>query len=213
MVNREFLLFSNEGRTKGDFNPKNLMRAGRLDIVVNSLIQSLFVSEKIRLDVRIHLILNGPPDPPKYIYINPKPETPFSKKDLGTLIKIALSKYRPNKRVEALPGIFIEKKYYEDVLDSLEGKHIFLLDRKGIFIDEINFKEFLDRDMVFILGDHLGLPKYAKRYAIKKNAIRLSLGNVTYYTSQCIAIINFYLDKSFEKVKLMDFKSKEIEEV
>ena len=100
---REFILFSELGRTRGDF--KDLKKAGRLDIVANSIIHAFFVSNGLRSDVTMHIILNGPPDPPKHIKIISNKKTPFSKKDIGGLIRIALWKYRPNKEVEALPGV------------------------------------------------------------------------------------------------------------
>ena len=46
---------------------------------------------------------------------------------------------------------------------------------------------------VFILGDHEGFDKQAKKF-LKKNVNRLSLGPQIYFTSQAITIINYELD-------------------
>ena len=53
----------------------------------------------------------------------------------------------------------------------------------------------IKEEPIFVLGDHLGLPRKEKRF-IKKNCEEIiSLGNIPYFSSQCIAIINHYLDK------------------
>ena len=196
MVTREFVIYSNEGKTSPKFIGKNLMKAGRLDIVVNSIIQALFVSERVRANTKVHVFLYGSPDPPRLITISPKKETPFSKKDLGELIRIALFKYKPNRVVEALPGVYVQKKHIEDFIAEQENKVLFWLDKNGTFIDEVDFNTFPTKSFVFFLGDHLGLPRYVKSL-LRKKAYRLSLGRVEYFTSQCVTILNFYLDKLF----------------
>ena len=79
------MLFSEDGRTKGDF--KDLMKAGRLDIVCHSVISSLFLSNAVRDHVDLHIVLNGPPDPPKHIEIKYDPEASISKKDIGFSVR------------------------------------------------------------------------------------------------------------------------------
>lgn len=190
---RNFILFSNRGYTSPNF--KNLMKAGRLDIVANSIIHCFFLSNSIRKDVRMSIILNGPPDPPKHIEINYNEKLQISKKDVGELLRIVLWKYKRDKRIEALPGIFIEKKSFEKVIEEIsKTSKIYLLEKKGKFIDEINFEK--NKDLTFVLGDHEGLPKDKKNFLEKFPIEKISLGNLEYFTSQCIVIINFYLDKN-----------------
>ncbi|MCS7123492.1 MAG: tRNA (pseudouridine(54)-N(1))-methyltransferase TrmY [Candidatus Aenigmarchaeota archaeon] len=190
---RAFLVFSNRGYTSGNF--KDLMKAGRLDIVVHSIIHSFFLSNKLRSDVKMDIILNGPPDPPKHIEIVPNEKTPFSKKDVGELIKIVLWKYKKGKKVEALPGIFVEKKSFEDViLDLKKDFLIYVLDRKGKSLEEVKFE---NKNLLFVLGDHEGIPKEKKSFLKKYAKDFISLGSVEYFTSQCIVILNYFLDKLY----------------
>lgn len=191
---REFILLSNHGRTKGDW--KDLMAAGRMDIVVHSVISSLFLSNAIRSDVILHIILNGPPDPPKHIEIRYEEGLPISKKDVGNLIRSALWKYKPKKKVRAFPGVYVEKKSFRRLVEEKieEGKEIHYLDKKGEDISKVKFRE----NIVFILGDHEGIPKQEKRF-LKKNATALSIGPNMYFTSQCISFLNIWLDRHFFK--------------
>ncbi len=195
---RRFLIFFNEARSDPFW--KDPMKAGRMDIVSNVIIHSFFVSNAMRGNVKLHLILNGPRDPPKHIEITSNPETPFSKKDVAELIRIALWKYEKRKRkTEALPGVFVEKKSFEEVLDGEESPK-YLLDIKGKPLWEVEIGE----NPLFILGDHLGLPKDKYRYARKNVDEIISLGPVTYFTSQCIMILHFWLDMKGREIEIWE---------
>ena len=109
---REFVYFSRDAHTSGNF--KDLMKAGRLDIAIHVIIGSFFLSNKTREDVKLHLVFYGKPDPPKHIEISSSEEMFkfLSKKDVAGLIKRILFKYKKNKRVEAFPSCFVEKKIF-----------------------------------------------------------------------------------------------------
>lgn len=188
---RNFVYFSSEARTSGNFNVSELMKAGRMDIVMHVIINSFFLSHSLRDDVKLHLIFYGAPDPPKHIEIQVKPETKLSKKDVANLIKKILYKYREGKKTEVLPGCSIEKKSFLNVISELakEGKKIFVLDKRGEDIRKVKIPE----KSVFILGDHNGLPrKELKR--LKKIAGSISVGPRIYFASQIITILNNALD-------------------
>ncbi len=188
---RHFVYFSSEARTSGNFNVSELMKAGRMDIVIHVIINSFFLSHSLRDDVKLHLIFYGAPDPPKHIEIQVKPETRLSKKDVANLIKKILYKYREGKKTEVLPGCSIEKKSFLNVISELakEGKKIFVLDKRGKDIRNVRIPE----KSVFILGDHNGLPrKELKR--LKKIAESISVGPRIYFASQIITILNNALD-------------------
>ena len=81
---------------------------------------------------------------------------PFSKKDLADLLRIALGKYKKDRKIEALPGVFIEKKnlneFLKEKLEEFEKQEIkgrlFILDKKGDF-------EFLKKDEYTIIDKSL----------------------------------------------------------
>ena len=200
---REFIYYSNKGRTSGNFD--DLMKAGRMDIVCHIVINSFFLSQKMRDDVKLHLILNGPPDPPKHIEIkaNTKdgmPETgkevgsvDISKKDIAGLLKIILYKYKKGKKTEVYNRIFVEKKSFVKMIDELKDRNIYLLDKKGEDISRINIKE----NPVFIIGDHEGIPKKIKRYILNnKNVKSVSIGPQVYFASHVVVILNNILDRN-----------------
>ena len=74
---RHFVYFSRNARTSGNF--KDLMKAGRMDIVLHVIINAFFLSHKKREDVKIHLVFYGAPDPPKHIEMQIKKGLDMSK--------------------------------------------------------------------------------------------------------------------------------------
>jgi tRNA (pseudouridine54-N1)-methyltransferase len=189
---RHFVYFSKSARTSGNFNTNELMKAGRMDIVIHSMIQALFLSHDFRKDVKMHLVFYGAPDPPKHIEIQVNENTEISKKDVANLIKKILYKYKPSEKREVHPGCFVEKRPLLKVIEELQeqGKEIFVLDKKGQDIRKIQIKS----EPVFILGDHEGLPKKELK-RLKKIAIPVSIGPNMYFASQVVTIVNNELDR------------------
>jgi len=189
---RHFVYFSKNARTSGNFRVDKLMEAGRMDIVMHVIIHSFFLSNKLRENVKVHLVFYGSPSPPRHIELQIKPETNLSKKDIGNLIKKILYKYREGKKTEVLPGCWIEKKNFSKVIEDLEGKgknEIFILDKKGESLRKVE----IPKNCVFVLGDHDGLPK--KEVKRLKNITKpISVGKEIYFASQVVTIINNELD-------------------
>lgn len=193
-MKRIFILFSNHGRTRGDW--RELMAAGRLDIVVHSIISAFFLAKAMRRDTRLHVVLNGPPDPPKHIQFDYDPEMPISKKDIGNLLRATLWKYKPGRKVSAFPGIAIEKLGFEKLIEDYASRpdcELYLLDPRGLDIAQFDFP---DKELVFVLGDHEGIPKPQKRRVKKRATAVLSIGPLPYFTSQCITVVNNFLDRT-----------------
>lgn len=188
---REFIYFSSKARTNGNFS--DLMKAGRLDIACHVVIMAFFISRKIRDDVKLHLLFYGPPDPPKHLELNSSQTMRefLSKKDVSGLLKRMLYKYKKDQKIKVFPGCFIEKKSFSEVVNNMkqENKKIYLLDKDGSDIRKMKF----EKNAVFILGDQEGIPKHELK---KLKVEKVSLGNVTYFASQALTILQNELDRA-----------------
>ncbi len=188
---RHFVYFSTTAKTTGNFDVNNLVKAGRMDIVMHSIISSLFLSNDFRRDVKVHLVFYGMPDPPKHIELQITDELEISKKDVANLIKKMLYKYKQGQKNEVFPECFIEKKSFLKVIEELaEENEIYVLDKRGEDIREADIKE----NCVFVVGDHHGLPKKELK-RLREIATPISVGNKMYFASQTITIVNNELDK------------------
>jgi tRNA (pseudouridine54-N1)-methyltransferase len=188
---KHFVYFSTTAKTTGNFDVNNLVKAGRMDIVMHSIISSLFLSNDFRRDVKVHLVFYGMPDPPKHIELQVTDELEISKKDVANLIKKMLYKYKQGQKNEVFPECFIEKKSFLKVIEELaEENEIYVLDKRGEDIREADIKE----NCVFVVGDHHGLPKKELK-RLREIATPISVGNKMYFASQTITIVNNELDK------------------
>lgn len=189
----EFLYYSKSAVTSGSFIKDNLMEAGRMDIAINVLISVFFLSHDIRKDVKLHLIFDGPPNPPVHILIEYDEKLPISKKDVAGLIKRILHKCptEKGKVVNPLPGCFVEKKSFEALIKELDesGKNVFVLDKKGEDIRDLKLKG----NEVFVLGDQDGFPEDKRR--LLKRIDKVSVSPKILFASQVVTIIHNEIDR------------------
>ena len=182
-MNREFLLFSRLGNTSGHFN--NLHDDGRLDITYECIIASFFLSHGLRRNVTFHSILNGPPMPPIHLQIDGKTLSDV-RTDVWTWQRI-LKKVISGK---SHPGIISNKQSFESLIkEKADTKQIFVLEEDG---EKIESKD-LSSNSVFVLGDHIGLPKKVENYTLRFGK-KISLGKKPYLASSCITILNYLFD-------------------
>jgi len=189
---KHFIYFSKSAATSGKaLSQGNLMKAGRMDIVIHSLIQALFISKEYRTDTVFHLVSYGMPDPPKHIEIQIKDKNIIKKSDVATLIKKILYKCEAGKKKEIFPGCFVEKKALLPVIEELiaKGNDVFILDKRGEDLRKIKMK----KEVGFIIGDHDGLPKKEMK-RLKQIAVPVSVGPKMYFASQVVAVVNNELD-------------------
>jgi len=198
---REFIYYSKNAVTAGNFIKDDLMRAGRMDIVCQIVIMAFFVSHHTREDVKLHLVFDGPPNAPMHLELFPgenfsiesENKIDISKKDIAGLIKKMLYKYKAGKKVEVAPGYFIEKKGLNDLVEDLigKGKKVYLLEKRGEDIREI---KDLDKG-VFVIGDQDGIPKQELRKLKNLGIEKISVGNQMYFASQTLTILQAELDR------------------
>lgn len=180
---REFILFSRLGKTNSAFN--NLHDAGRLDIVYECIVTSLFLSHGIRRDVTFHAMLNGPPHPPLHIQIDGN-----ALYDVRTDVDTWQQILRKIIAGKSHPGISVDKTSFEALLKTeAQTHHVYVLEEGGKNIAETE----LAVNAIFVLGDHVGLPKKAETFALRYGE-KISLGKQPYLAASCITIINYLLD-------------------
>ena len=181
----EFMLHSRKGWTSGNF--KTLYQAGRLDIVYQCILTSIFKSHAHRHDVIFHAILNGPPGPPQRLEVNGDElhDVRLDEHSWEQLIRNVLNG-------QSHPGVKAEKGSLQKLVQVKTGQEIpiYVLEERGRHIREIDF----DESAVFVLGDHIGLPKNDEKFVLRYGE-KVSLGKQRYLAASCIDIINYVLDE------------------
>jgi tRNA (pseudouridine54-N1)-methyltransferase len=196
---REFIYYSRTAPTAGSYIREDLQESGRIDIAIHVIIAAFFLSHKLRTDTKLHLLFAGPPTPPRHLELFPVTESEtgvekiyLAKKDVSSILKKMLYKYREGEKKEVFPGFWIEKKGFLETVSDMhkEGKNLYVLDADGEDIRTVEIK----KNPVFILGDHKGLPeKELKR--LKQMCTPVSIGKRVYFASQTVAVVNNEIDR------------------
>ncbi len=183
-MSREYVLFSRIGRTSPNF--KNLHDAGRLDIVYECAKAALLMSQAIRKDTVFHAILNGPPNPPLHIRI--EGTTLY---DIRTDEQTWTHILRKTLNGKPHPGISLDKTSFEALIKTqAQNAEIYVLEEGGKNVKDIK----LGINPVFVLGDHIGLPKTVERFTLRYGK-KISLGKHAYLAASCVTILNYLLDQ------------------
>jgi tRNA (pseudouridine54-N1)-methyltransferase len=183
-MNREFLVYSRKGRTNSRFT--DLVEAGRLDLVHECIVASLFLSHGLRRNVTFHALLNGPPRPPVHLKIDGR--TLYDVRTDQQTWREILRKVLAGK---THPGIAVDRTSFEALLKAkADETSVYVLEENGKDISEVN----IGKDSAFVLGDHIGLPKTVENFALRYGE-KLSLGRQPYLAASCITILNYLLDR------------------
>ncbi|MBD3155121.1 MAG: tRNA (pseudouridine(54)-N(1))-methyltransferase TrmY [Candidatus Aenigmarchaeota archaeon] len=177
---REFILFSRTARTDDNF--KFLREGGRLDVVYQCILMSIFSSHRHR-NTKLHAILNGPPNPPLHLEVDGS-ELRDARVDEKTWENILRKVLSGGKH----PGIRLGKKSFQELVK--EKNKLYVLEERGKDIVEVEF----DENPVFVLGDQVGLPKKDEGFALRYGE-KISLGKGLYLSSSAIDIVNWWLDR------------------
>jgi len=187
---RTFVLYARKARTDSNFKLTDLINAGRMDLVCRCISSALWLSHKAREDVRMFVVLNGPPKPPvticfqgseySTVYVDEQTNAKWIKKILSMNF---------GKEWLEVEGTKVARKSFQEVLTELKGKN-YVLHEKGTFIENVK----LDKKPIIVLGDNIGVPKAEESFALR-NGEKISLGKKVYLASACISIVNWILDQ------------------
>ena len=186
---REFVLFSRNGTTASHFKASDLGSVG-LDLVARCISAAFLVSSHIRRDVVLHVFLGGPPSPPAYLRFdgNGLRSLDPHESGIGQVLQGALGSLRGGRSPQGVIASKVSFEYF--VRKHCTNKRVFVLEEGGRDVDETDLE-----GATFILGDKIGLPKKEEIYVERHGAVKLSIGSTRYFSSQCIVILNYELDR------------------
>jgi len=157
-----------------------------MDIACRCITACLWLSDELRKDSIFHLLLEGPPSPPKLLTFNPLKLKRFypDERNVASHIKLALLG-------KSQPGISLKIISFNEFLEQQrEQKQIIILDSKGKDIRKTDISE----NVLFVLGDNRGLGEDIE-------GEKVSVGKKVYLSSQVISIIQNELDRREESWK------------
>ena len=195
---RTFIIKANEAHTKADFRLSDLPgTSGRIDVLCRFLNSAFLLSHGFRKNVRVWLLLYGPPEPPKAIRfegsrlkVRINPDERSTAKLIMKALKAGEDLKGPGREVEVYPGLYVSNRTFEDVIRlTLKNSALYYLHEDGKPITAVSFPG----NVAFVLGDHKGLSREDEAF-LEGIAERVSVGRKSYLASHVVAYVNIHLD-------------------
>ncbi|MBI4145481.1 tRNA (pseudouridine(54)-N(1))-methyltransferase TrmY [Candidatus Woesearchaeota archaeon] len=191
---RTFILRARKSVTK-PFDIDDLSSAGNMQVVASCIGNALWVSNNVRSDTVVHVVLEGPPTPPLTVtfYGAAIKDLPFDERGIAFFVNKAIKKsIKMGDSKEVSPGVMVSRKSFEEVVKAhTETSAVFYLHPKGKDVRSVEFTE----DVTFVFGDYIGMPEKSESFLDKLGAERVTLGPVVLFASQCVTIVQNELDR------------------
>lgn len=195
---RTFIIRARKGTTRWELLRSQVGTKAHFEVVAHSVINAFFVSNGFREDVEVYIVLDSSEDFPRTIKLSGAEGISiagFHESAVLDLIEQALKDsvdLQKDETRKLAPGLQISGFGFEKLVGGLlENRTVYLLDPKG---DDIRSAE-LASDPVFILSDHLALPKNNVKSFTRRGLKMISLGKKMLFASQCVVLINHELDR------------------
>jgi len=195
---REFILRARKGPSTPDFSLDALPKVCHLEIVAHCIANAVFYSLNLRSSVKIHIVLDGPSDPPKIVRIESDrlgSLDGFDEQALTGVLREALDVGQGlllQQERESRPGVFVAKRSFESLVrQQATAGPMFVLQKRARDVREIEFSD----TSTFVFSDHLSMPKKTDRFMLRLGAEPISVGPKMLFASQCITLVHNELDR------------------
>jgi len=192
-----FVVIGQKVCTDGRFSLNDLTGStGRLDVLLRCINSSFMLSNDIRRDVELYLVLQGEPDAPKTIllkgselkYLNP------DERATAALVKNALMvKNITQEWTKSTPGIMVARHDFPGLLKQMEGRRLVYLKEEGSSLKDAK----LSQDDIFVLGgkDDISADEEAL-ISQWPETLKISLGPKSLHADHCITVTLNAIDNS-----------------
>lgn len=195
---RIFVLRARKGPTDYRSLHKYFGDPDHFEIIPHAISAALFVSKNIRRDTIIHIVLEGPPDPPKILTFDPNrlgyiggfDETAITEA-ISEILKEARGIKTGEERISQR-GIIARRLSFERLIRDMSlSCPTYILSKKGTDLRSID----LTPDSCFILTDHIGMQKKTGNLLNRLGIREISLGPKMLFAAHCIVLVHNELDR------------------
>lgn len=196
---RTFIIKARKGTTRWEKVRAQIGAKEHFEVICHSIMNAFFLANDFRLDTEMYIILDSSDDFPRTIKLTANEGLSFSGFCETAIIEIIEKALKNSmdlqkdqtKKIEA--GVEISGFGFEKLIQQLfPTRTLYLLGPKGQDIREAN----LQPNPVFILSDHLAMPKKIMQ-ALKRQGLQtLSMGKQMLFASQCVTLLNYEMDRA-----------------
>ena len=175
---------------------RSVGRDGHVEYLAQVIQHALLVSKGHRPDVMLTLVLEKSRDYSRAVSFNGGTLGSLSGWDENAILDLLKDVLNAGQIMEKdqsivfADGVTVCASSFERLVRERTGR-LCILDPKGGDIRDVAVPE----NPVFLLTDHIPMPKNTLKYLARLKAIKLSLGPIMLHASQCITIIHNELDR------------------
>lgn len=192
---RDFLVAFSRARSAPDVSLDDLpSQGGRFDLVCRTVSSALLVSNGMRRDTRLTLVLEGPPKPPLAIRLRGDRIKNLHPDERSIAAWLSRSMHKP-----AVPGAWLDAG---DGIEIARTSASELVEARGTapLVVLVEDGEPLERarplpDSLVVLGDDRGFSPAMVSALVGRPAARVSLGPVALHTDQCVTVLHHWWDR------------------
>ena len=196
---RTFVIRARKASVSADKVFSQVGNGGHFEIIAHTLMNAFYVSNDMRSDVEVYIVLDSSVDFPRTLKFSSAKGISFSGFHEHAILEVvasALAKgsnLTKNGKLILEPGIEIYGFGFEVLMKELiETAPVYLLDKKGEDIRTLDF----ETDSIFVLSDHLAMPKNSIKSLERKGLKKISLGKKMLFASQSIVLVHNELDRA-----------------
>ena len=195
---RTFVIRARKGTVQADRVFSQVGSDAHFEIIAHTLANAFYVSNGMRSHVEVYVVLDSATDFPRTLKFSSNDALSFPGFHEHAILQVIVSvlekghKIMKGERLVILPGIELYGFGFETLMKELIGRgFVYLLDKKGRDIRSIP----LEPQGIFILSDHLVMPKNSIKSLERKGLIKISLGKQMLFASQCVVLVHNELDR------------------
>ena len=160
--------------------------------------RSSHTASQMPCSVAIHIVLDGPADPPKAIRLESEALGSLGGFDERSLCRVIQEALRAGRGIslgeerQTSCGAFVAKKGFETLVRERAAQSAaYVLSPSGTDIREITFPS----DSTFVFTDHLSMPKKTAKYLRRLGIQPVCVGPRALFASQCVVLVHNELDR------------------
>ena len=195
----EYVVRARKAPTDAGLFMKAIGSGAHVEYLAQIMINCLFISKGHREDTILTLVLEDSRDYSRALSFEGGKLGSFGDlTEAGMLRTVAdcltlASKLRKEEIITQENGIAVQAISFEHLVKArLESRAVYILDKKGTDIRSLAPSD----DAVFLLTDHIPMPRKTFKSLHRQGVKKLCLGPVMLHASQCIVLIQNEYDRS-----------------
>jgi tRNA (pseudouridine54-N1)-methyltransferase len=198
----EFVVRCRKTSTDPDKLLNGIGTGAHAEYLPHMIVSALFLSKAHRPDVKLSLIFEETSDYSRRLVLEGSALGTIGGHDEKSLLVFLANALKEagslpkETSVTTASGVVIETISFEHfVKREAERSPIYVLDKKGPDIRELE----LSPDAVFVLTDHIPMPKKTFKSMLRQGVKKISLGPQMLHASQCMTLINNEYDRYYRR--------------